>query len=236
MGGWWWETFYSTQCGRFLQKHIKCRLAIEITFTQWNRTSFTFLGWGPWEGRSLHHQTSVFGRSGACFYQNKFQRERGSHRHTSFGLQQGMDAKTNHRKGKCNCPLLLVYDREVHTYCIVCTYCFVLGWWHLLGANMTLSFYTAILPIPPRSWVNSSMYAIPCLPILRHRYRWCLVHITSPRNKCLWQRWGIFLACTANSTYVPYDTFWRGELQVMNLIIILWYFGALSSPSLACSV
>jgi hypothetical protein len=34
---------------------------------------------------------------------------------------------------------------------------------------MTLSFYTAILPIPPRSWVNSSMYAIPCLPILRHR-------------------------------------------------------------------
>jgi len=83
----------------------------------------------PWVGPLGRQITSppneCFWQKWGMFLLKKIQRERGSHRHTSFGLQQGMDAKTNHRKGKCNCPLLSVYDREVHTYCIVCTYCFV---------------------------------------------------------------------------------------------------------------
>jgi hypothetical protein len=35
----------------------------------------------------------------------EIKRERGSHRHTSFGVQQGVDAKTNNHKGGYNTGL-----------------------------------------------------------------------------------------------------------------------------------
>jgi hypothetical protein len=49
------------------------------------------------EGKSLHHETSACGRGEAC--SSRIARgERGSHGHTIFGLQPGIDAKTNNRK------------------------------------------------------------------------------------------------------------------------------------------
>ena len=59
--------FIPHECGSYLQKkHIYVFSGDRDHIHSVERTSSPFLGWGPQEGKSLHHETNVSGRCDAC--------------------------------------------------------------------------------------------------------------------------------------------------------------------------
>ena len=92
--------FVPHKCGSYLQKKHICVLWWECSHSL-GGTKHLSPSLGGALRKANHFTTKqVFVAEVRHVYWIKIKMERGSHRHTSFGLQQGIDSKTNHRKKK----------------------------------------------------------------------------------------------------------------------------------------